>query len=221
MSKAWLRGVAVGITAIAVLLGSTPRVLGQAGEPSHSSLPLSLLSAPPLATRHFQIVSSGHAALPSGTSTAAGDPSAGEVLKEIDDPQNGNRWLLTSDPSHPGGPGLLRLAGTVTVTARRAAPALAQRPDSGQEISPQTAPHSEPALPDAVLPVIRSGDRIVLEQHTSVIDARLEAVAIGPASAGTAFSARLLMGGGMVHAIAVSSGHAVLAEEMQSEEMHR
>jgi hypothetical protein len=73
----------------------------------------------------------------------------------------------------------------------------------------------EPVLPEPVLPVIRSGDRIILEQHTRVVDARLEAVAIGPARAGAAFSARLLMGGGMVRAVAISAGRALLAGETE------
>src|ERR1035437_3168930 len=34
-----------------------------------------------------------------------------EVVREIDDPQNGARWLLVRNKEHPGGPGRLILAG--------------------------------------------------------------------------------------------------------------
>ena len=31
--------------------------------------------------------------------------SRGEIVREIDDPHTGDRWLLVRDASHPGGPG--------------------------------------------------------------------------------------------------------------------
>jgi hypothetical protein len=37
-------------------------------------------------------------------------PASGEVVREIDDPHNGDRWLLLNDPSRPGGPGRMVLA---------------------------------------------------------------------------------------------------------------
>jgi hypothetical protein len=169
------------------------------------------------------MVSSGQAAIASADPVAAGELAAGDVVKEIDDPQNGNRWLLTRDPSRPGGPGLLRLAGVAPGGAgqRRGSAqgepphaALPPGPVSPEPVLPEPV-LPEPVLPEPVLPVIRSGDRIILEQHTRVVDARLEAVAIGPARAGAAFSARLLMGGGMVRAVAISAGRALLAGETE------
>jgi hypothetical protein len=121
----------------------------------------------------------------------------GEILREIDDPRNGDRWLLTLDPSHPGGPGLLRL-----VAARPGS--TEPRPTEPE----QPGPASEPAPP-----VIRSGDRVIVEQHTRMVDARLEAVAMSPAQVGAAFNARLTMSGGMVRAVAVAPGRAVIEEE--------
>ena len=34
----------------------------------------------------------------------------GNVIREIDDPHSGDRWLLLRDPNRPGGPGRLVLA---------------------------------------------------------------------------------------------------------------
>ena len=146
------------------------------------------------------LLSSGQASVTSGDLAAQG-----ETVREIDDPNSGKRWLLTLDPSHPGGPGQLRL-----VSAVRGGPAEQREPRSSEPL--QAGPASGPASEQA-LPVIRSGDRVIVEEHTPVADARLEAVAMSPARAGTAFNARLIMGGWVVRAVAIAPGRAVLAEE--------
>jgi hypothetical protein len=117
----------------------------------------------------------------------------GEILREIDDPQLGSRWLLMRDDSHPGGPARLVLLSAAPGAAR-----------GTRQITPRT---------DTPPPVIRAGDRVVLEEHTLVVDAHLEAVAMGPAWTGSAFSARLSIGGGMVRALAAGNGRAVLQQE--------
>jgi hypothetical protein len=124
---------------------------------------------------------------------AAGSNQAkAEILREIDDPHNGDCWLLERNPVHPAGPGRLVLASV------------------GKRTSPdkvQTAIGAEP-----VLPVIRSGDRVVVEEHSAQADARLEAVAIGPALAGASFNVRLAIGSQIVRVLAVSPGRAVVQE---------
>jgi len=116
----------------------------------------------------------------------------GEILREIDDPHNGDCWLLERDPAHPGGPGRLVLAS------------------AGQRVLPGRL---QPAAAlDQALPVIRSGDRVVVEEHSAQADARLEAVAMGPAMAGASFSVRLTIGGQVMRVVALAAGHAAVSE---------
>jgi hypothetical protein len=118
---------------------------------------------------------------------------AGEVLREIDDPRNGDRWLLIEDARHPGGPGVL---------------VLAHHDSARLEVRSCNA-----STADVAAPVIRAGDRVIVEERTAVVEARLEAVAMGPALAGAAFKARLSVGGMMVRAVALGPGRAVVQEE--------
>jgi hypothetical protein len=124
--------------------------------------------------------------------------NAGELVREIDDPNNGDRWLLTRDESHPGGPGLLMLVSTA-------------------QTNPAQPGHLTPAGPqgETQAPIIRTGDRVVVEENTPVVEARLEAVAMGPALAGAPFNARLSIGGQVVRAVAITPGRAVFQEEPQ------
>jgi hypothetical protein len=125
----------------------------------------------------------------------------GELVREIDDPNNGDRWLLTRNESHPGGPGLLMLVSTARIDS--VDPAGPRRPN-------QAGPEAEiPA------PIIRAGDRVILEENTPVVEARLEAVAMGPALAGAPFNVRLSIGGRVVRAVAITPGRAVFQEETQ------
>ena len=109
-------------------------------------------------------------------------PSA--VVREIDDPNTGAHWLLVAD--HPGGPGRLVLSGTITSIART---------------------ENEP-LPK---PVVRAGDRLLLEEHSDLVDARLEATALSPAVDGGPLRVRLHVGGRIVSAIATGPGRATLS----------
>jgi len=59
--------------------------------------------------------------------------------------------------------------------------------------------------------VIHGGDKIIVEEHTTVVDARLEAVALGPAAQGNAFRVRLNIGGKVILAVATAPGQAVVA----------
>jgi len=116
----------------------------------------------------------------------------GEIIREIDDPRNGDRWLLVRDDSHPGGPGLLLLASAAQIKNRQASP----------------QPAAEP-------PIIRAGDRVIVEENTAVAEARLEAVALNPAWPGSLFSVRLTMGGRVLRVLAAGPGRAVLQQEAQ------
>jgi predicted secreted protein len=63
--------------------------------------------------------------------------------------------------------------------------------------------------------VIHTGDLLVVEENTAVVEARLEAVALGPAWAGSSFDVRLKIGGKVVRAIALASGRAVFSPETE------
>jgi len=117
----------------------------------------------------------------------------GEIMREIDDPHTGDRWLLVRSDEFPGGPGRMVLVSSVRGAA-----------GSAQPIVEAPAP-----------PVIRSGDRLVVEEHTAVVDAVLEARALGPAAVGAAFHARLAIGGRVVRVLALGEGRAALQPETE------
>jgi hypothetical protein len=128
------------------------------------------------------------------TPETASEPD-GQVFRQIEDPSTGDLWLLVRDQGHPAGPGRLVLVRQQMKT---------QRAISSGPVQPLSA---------AVRPVIHSGDALIVEEHTGVVDARLEAVALEPAVMGAHFKARLRIGGKVVRAVAVSPGHASFAAE--------
>jgi hypothetical protein len=134
---------------------------------------------------------------------SAGSPAAGEALREIDDLHTGDRWLLMRDSIHPGGPGRLVL---VADGGSRSGPG-----EAGSA-RPEASPAADRRLP---APVIRAGDRLVLEEKTAVIEARLEAVALGPAANGAPLTVRLEIGGMVVQAVALGPGRAAFAEQIE------
>lgn len=119
--------------------------------------------------------------------------AAGAPIREIDDPSSGARWMLYR--ADGGGPGRLVLVTVPTSEHGRA----------------------ESARPIVPRPVIHAGDRIVLVEHTPVVDASLEATALGPAAAGSEMRVRLAIGGRIVPAIALGPGRAEIqpVEERQ------
>lgn len=139
----------------------------------------------------FKMKFSGHipilwksALLLATASTSAQQPAANQpVLREIVDPHSGVHWLLVRDAAHPGGPGRL----------------LELPPDSALETT----------VPPA-LPVIRIGDRVRVEEHTSIADAVLDSVALGTAGPGAPLRVRLKIGGRIVQAVALAPGRAAL-----------
>jgi hypothetical protein len=125
-----------------------------------------------------------------------GEYAQGELMREIDDPHTGDRWLLVRDDQFPGGPGRM-----VLVAAQRIGwDGASQR--TGKRAGGQA---SEAQL----IPIIRSGDRLTVEEHTARIDAVLEARALNSAAAGAVFNVRLTIGGRVVRAVALGPGRAV------------
>jgi hypothetical protein len=131
-----------------------------------------------------------------------------EVIREIDDPSTGNRWLLVRDWNRPGGPGrLLLLAGSPRIT----------HAEQAAKISPARAETDSvpPAAPVIHAPIIHANDPLIVEENTPLVEARLAATALGPAAPGAAFAARLEIGGKIVRVRAVAPGRALLEPDLE------
>jgi len=138
--------------------------------------------------------------LSSPSVTLPESPATSEVVREIDDPHTGDRWLLTRDPSRPGGPGRMILAKV------------------GLDLADQHGPEGSSALPEPpkFFPVIHTGDHLVVEENTRVADVVMDATALGPALLGSPLHVRLSIGGSVVRAVALGPGRAVFATETGS-----
>jgi hypothetical protein len=126
-----------------------------------------------------------------------------EAVREICDPHTGNHWLLIRDASHPGGPGRLVLVVHMGNELRQGELRSAQ---------PRIAPASD-RVPFS--PVIHTGDRLIVEENTAVAEARLEAVALGPAVSGAPLNVRLRIGDKVVRTVALAPGRAALQPETE------
>jgi hypothetical protein len=131
---------------------------------------------------------------------APGSPrSAEEVLREIDDPATGYRWLLERDLKNPGGPGRLVLAATGMASQ---VPARASAGSAGGGFANGLS-----------AALIHPGDHLIVEEHTRFVDAVLEAIAMGTARQGGPLRVRLSIGGRVVNAVAVAPGSAVFSPD--------
>ena len=149
-----------------------------------------------------QVMVSSGGLLAEGSSTQP----RGELYREIDDPHTGDRWLLLRNEEFPGGPGRL-----VRVRAGQSAASGADEPIGVPRQLDQPAGQAA-----QLLPVIRSGDRVVVEEHTAVVDVVLEARALAPAAAGAVFVARLAIGGRVVRVVALGPGRAAFQPEKEA-----
>jgi hypothetical protein len=141
-----------------------------------------------------------------------------QVVREIDDPSNGNRWLLFRDRRCPGGPGRLILLSSSSAAAGHAA--APEKQPSAQAPPPTAnsfAAYAIAAPAALAAPVIRAGDALIVEENTSIAEARLTATALGAAPVGAPFSARLEIGGKVVRVRALGPGRAAFAPEIGAE----
>src|SRR5579871_4168180 len=110
----------------------------------------------------------GQSARPRSSSVPVSGPvgatSPDRIVREIRDPHTGQHWMLLANPANPAGPGRLVAA------------------DEGQRW-PAARTGSSP-------PAIRPGDPVVVEEHTSAVEAYLGAVALEPARIGTQLHVR-------------------------------
>jgi hypothetical protein len=141
---------------------------------------------------------------PAQQSLPSSEPRSGrtsyQVVREIDDRPTHKRWLLERDRNRPAGPGRMVLLGLAAATGEEQEQILGSQPVS--------------AIATPPVPVIRAGDRLVIEEDTPVVEARLAAIALGPAAAGSVLNVRLEIGGKVVRALAVGPGQAVFADQI-------
>jgi hypothetical protein len=123
-------------------------------------------------------------------------PSVGEIVRQIDDPHTGIRWLLARDASHPGGPGVL-------------VPSNDERPSQTLSSSSTVASMAQ------AVPVIHAGDRLIVEETTALYDTRLEGVALGVARVGQQIAVRLVLSARVVRAQVFAPGRAILQAEAE------
>ncbi len=134
--------------------------------------------------------------LSSGVVVSSQGQAQGEIVHEIDDPHTGDHWLLMRNGHFPGGPGRLVLA-------------TAHRNVIGRVSEDVASQHNEEKL----IPVIHAGDRLIVEEHTAVVDAVLQARALNPATVGASLDVRLTIGGSVVRVVALGPGRAALLLE--------
>ncbi len=145
----------------------------------------------------------GVAGLGFGRPAVARGQIAGQVVRVIDDAATGDRWLLMRDASDPGGPGRMM----------RAASAGSTNGFEGEAARTEAVRVAKKVVRPATAPVIRAGDAVIVEEHSAVVDARLEATALESAAVGAEFEARLKIGGKAIRVVALGPGRAALETE--------
>lgn len=152
-------------------------------------------------------------------------PESPAIVREIDDPQSGVRWLLMRDANHPGGPGVLVRAGStetaVLTKTSRSPEAAIEPPRKEREVAETVGEPTRVGLGrikpanSQIPPVIRAGDSLILEENSAVVEARLEATALGPAAIGSPLAVRLKIGGKVVQAVALGSGRVAFRSDSE------
>jgi len=124
---------------------------------------------------------------------------SGEMVRALFDPGTGNCWVLKREEGLPGGPGRWVRTGSMGDACRAA--------DRGADAAgARQARGSTSKGP----PLIRAGERMVVEEKTAVLEVRLEAVALEPGWPGAEIGVRLAIGGKRVRAMVLGPGRARL-----------
>lgn len=115
------------------------------------------------------------------------------VIRSIEDPATHQSWLVVRDKRRPAAPA--RLVG----------------PRAFPESESRSTEESRVLLrAQLTRKVIHSGDSLIVDQHTSVVDARFEATALSAAEKGQLLTVRLKIGGRIFRVVAVAPGRAEL-----------
>jgi len=117
-----------------------------------------------------------------------------QVSREWVDPCLGSRWQLKVNPAHPSWPGRVMLVdagggGSSIRAPKRWLP----KADSANARGTVWAALSTPT--DLSPPVIRSGDRVVVDQRSKVMQAHFQAVALETAGVGERLRVRISTSG--------------------------
>jgi|GEM_PF-993705 hypothetical protein len=120
------------------------------------------------------------------------------IYRTVRDPHTGFCWAVNRNTENPGGPG--RMIQTLDEECARSRSIKYCFGVCGPEHNMQT-------------PVIQSGDRLVVQESSPIVEVRLEAVALSPASLGAQFNARLTIGGRVIRAVALGAGRAELVRQ--------
>jgi len=137
-------------------------------------------------------------------------------VRVINDPGGHAVWLLKRDPAQAGGPGRLERVSLALGATQKSDPHALVDSSQDSPRDPRSVSSAAVALPRerpagwlaALTPIIRAGDRVLVEQHTAAVDAHFIATALGPACVGQLFEARLVVGGKRLRVKALSPGRA-------------
>jgi hypothetical protein len=139
-----------------------------------------------------------------GAATPAAAPT-GRVVRTIEDPGTGARWLLICDANDPGGPGRL-IAGKNTGTFANTGSLAAGGEPGKNKVHGSTVVHG-----NTIAAAVRAGDLLIVEEHTATAEAYLQGVAQAAAAVGSLVNVRLKAGGKLVRAVVLGPGRAALA----------
>jgi hypothetical protein len=130
---------------------------------------------------------------------ATNKPQIGStILRILKDPVlDSSCWLLNRDPMHPEGPGRWFRTPLKNIPF----------PSDNAQLNPGSGVIRRP-----VHPVIRGGDQLVIEEDSDLVEARLQAVALGPAVQGEPLEVRLRTTGMVLRAVALGAGRASIAQ---------
>ena len=120
------------------------------------------------------------------------------VLREIEDPATGMRWLLFHNQMIPNGPGRLLAIGAGNPAALQT---------KGSAASTGSNPMLRPPLPV----IIRGGDVVTVEEVSALVKLQMEGIALGPAKLGNTLQVRLTVGKHVVSVVALGPGRTRLA----------
>lgn len=113
------------------------------------------------------------------------------VIRSFEDAGTHQSWTVVQDKKQPAAPARL-VGAAILPTAGRAS-----AEESGEE-----------SLQMASRLIIHSGDSLIVDEHTAIVDARLQATALGAAAQGERLRVRLKIGDRIVPAIAIEPGRA-------------
>lgn len=120
------------------------------------------------------------------------------VIRSFEDASTHQSWTVVRDKKQPAaparlwGPTILRGAGCASAEESR-----------------------EALLQTASRLIIHAGDSLIVDEHTAIVDARLEATALNAAAGGERLKIRLKIGNRIVEAVAIEPGRAEMVPAMR------